>query len=216
MYSDSKKNQFIYFDPKFLFNKLFSSKNPYRPVYQASHNPLFPTAVMWNDFISNIPGKENLFSFKSWRENSLIQVFSHNSTKKYLDLISNNPIKDNSQQPYQLEAIFRGHAHLPGGIVKLKNKIETCNSEGLNHYLCHCYHVPARFFRGIRIAMEYFLTVVGMVLIVEGLPYFTFPEKMKSLMERIPQMPTHWLRVFGLIAITTGLLILYLSKYIFF
>ncbi|MCK5187378.1 MAG: DUF2065 domain-containing protein, partial [Deltaproteobacteria bacterium] len=42
--------------------------------------------------------------------------------------------------------------------------------------------------------MEYFLTVLGMVLIVEGLPYFTFPEKMKSIMEKIPQMPTTWLR----------------------
>ena len=61
--------------------------------------------------------------------------------------------------------------------------------------------------------MEYFLTVLGMVLVVEGLPYFTFPEKMKTLMEKVPQMPNHWLRVFGFIAISTGLLILYLAKY---
>lgn len=64
--------------------------------------------------------------------------------------------------------------------------------------------------------MEYFLTVLGMVLIVEGLPYFTFPEKMKSLMEKVPQMPTRWLRVFGIIAIATGLLIIYLSRYYFY
>ena len=60
--------------------------------------------------------------------------------------------------------------------------------------------------------MEYFLTVLGMVLIVEGLPYFTFPEKMKSIMEKIPQMPTHWLRVFGILAITIGLLFIYLAR----
>ena len=61
--------------------------------------------------------------------------------------------------------------------------------------------------------MDYFLTVLGMVLIVEGLPYFTFPEKMKVFMQQIPQMPTHWLRVFGLTAISIGLLIIYLSRY---
>lgn len=63
--------------------------------------------------------------------------------------------------------------------------------------------------------MEYFLTVLGMVLIVEGLPYFTFPEKMKAMMEKVSQIPTYWLRVFGLIATGTGLLIIYLSRYYF-
>jgi len=61
--------------------------------------------------------------------------------------------------------------------------------------------------------MEYFLTVLGMVLIVEGLPYFTFPEKMKSIMGKVPQMPTHWLRAFGIIAICIGLLLIYLTKH---
>ena len=28
--------------------------------------------------------------------------------------------------------------------------------------------------------MEFFLCVIGMVMIIEGFPYFTFPEKMKS------------------------------------
>ncbi|MFH1103316.1 MAG: DUF2065 domain-containing protein, partial [Pseudomonadota bacterium] len=28
--------------------------------------------------------------------------------------------------------------------------------------------------------MDFFLCVIGMVLVVEGLPYFVFPEKMKS------------------------------------
>ena len=46
-------------------------------------------------------------------------------------------------------------------------------------------------------SMDYFLTVLGMVLILEGLPYFTFPEKMKSIMEKIPHMPTYLLRIFG-------------------
>jgi len=57
--------------------------------------------------------------------------------------------------------------------------------------------------------MEYFLTVLGMVLIVEGLPYFTFPERMKS----IPQMPTTWLRIFGIASISIGLMLIYLTRY---
>ena len=63
--------------------------------------------------------------------------------------------------------------------------------------------------------MEYFLTVLGMVCIVEGLPYFTFPEKMKEIMEKIPQMSTLWLRTFGLAAISVGLLIIYATRYYF-
>ncbi len=60
--------------------------------------------------------------------------------------------------------------------------------------------------------MEYFLTVLGMVLIVEGLPYFTFPEKMKAIMEKIPLFPSRQLRIFGLSSIIIGLLIIYLTK----
>lgn len=61
--------------------------------------------------------------------------------------------------------------------------------------------------------MEYFLTVLGMVLIVEGLPYFAFPEKMKSILEKIPQMPTNSLRIFGIASISIGLLLIYLTRY---
>ena len=63
--------------------------------------------------------------------------------------------------------------------------------------------------------MEYFLTVLGMVCIVEGLPYFAFPEKMKEIMEKIPQMSTQWLRAFGFTAITIGLVIIYATRYYF-
>jgi uncharacterized protein YjeT (DUF2065 family) len=65
-------------------------------------------------------------------------------------------------------------------------------------------------------SMDYFLTVFGMVLILEGLPYFTFPEKMKSIMEKIPHIPTSLLRLFGVLSISCGLLIMYLTRYYFF
>ncbi len=33
--------------------------------------------------------------------------------------------------------------------------------------------------------MEFFLCVIGMVMIVEGLPYFAFPEKMKFWVQKV-------------------------------
>lgn len=60
--------------------------------------------------------------------------------------------------------------------------------------------------------MYYFLSVLGLVLVIEGLPYFAFPEKMKALMEKLPQIPNHNLRIFGITAITVGLLLIYISQ----
>jgi len=33
--------------------------------------------------------------------------------------------------------------------------------------------------------MKFFLCVIGMVLIIEGLPYFAFPEKLKTYFQKI-------------------------------
>jgi len=59
--------------------------------------------------------------------------------------------------------------------------------------------------------MKYFLSVIGMVLIIEGLPYFASPEKMKELLLKIPQIPTVYLRLFGLTAVITGLTLVYFT-----
>jgi len=64
--------------------------------------------------------------------------------------------------------------------------------------------------------MDYFFTVLGMVLVIEGLPYFTFPDKMKSVMEKIPQLPSYWLRIFGFSLFSLGLFLMYLTRYYFF
>jgi uncharacterized protein YjeT (DUF2065 family) len=60
--------------------------------------------------------------------------------------------------------------------------------------------------------MDYFLCVLGLVLIVEGLPYFVFPEKMKDVLSRIPQLPAANLRMFGVIAIMAGILLVFIAK----
>lgn len=60
--------------------------------------------------------------------------------------------------------------------------------------------------------MKYFLCVIGMVMIVEGLPYFIFPEKMKSWMEKIIEMHESALRGIGITLMLAGLLLVYLGR----
>jgi uncharacterized protein len=60
--------------------------------------------------------------------------------------------------------------------------------------------------------MEYFLCVLGMVFIIEGLPYFAFPDKVKSYIMKLQEMPDSVLRVLGLSAIITGLILIYFGR----
>jgi uncharacterized protein len=60
--------------------------------------------------------------------------------------------------------------------------------------------------------MKYFLCVIGMVMIIEGLPYFGFPDKMKAMMRHILELPDETLRKFGFVLMVTGLLIVYLGR----
>jgi hypothetical protein len=51
-----------------------------------------------------------------------------------------------------------------------------------------------------------------MVMVIEGLPYFAFPERMKFWLQKIVEMPDETLRKFGLIIMLIGLFIVYLGK----
>ena len=57
--------------------------------------------------------------------------------------------------------------------------------------------------------MKYFLCVLGMVFVIEGLPYFTFPSQIKTYMRRLTEVPDTTLRILGAVAITLGLLLVY-------
>ena len=57
-----------------------------------------------------------------------------------------------------------------------------------------------------RVRMDYFLSVLGLVLIIEGIPYFAFPEKMREMLAKIPLVPAASLRIFGITAVILGLL----------
>jgi len=51
-----------------------------------------------------------------------------------------------------------------------------------------------------------------MVFVLEGIPYFAFPEKVKEFMARMSDIPPQTLRIIGFIAILSGLLLVYLGR----
>ena len=63
-----------------------------------------------------------------------------------------------------------------------------------------------------RIQMDFFLCVLGMVMIVEGIPYFAFPEKMKIWVQKVLDMPDLQLRRTGLALMGLGLFLVFLGK----
>jgi len=60
--------------------------------------------------------------------------------------------------------------------------------------------------------MKFFMCVLGMVMIIEGLPYFAFPEKMKAWMLQIQAMSDGTLRRLGLVLMAVGLALTYIGK----
>lgn len=60
--------------------------------------------------------------------------------------------------------------------------------------------------------MKLFILLVGMVLILEGMPYVAAPEAMRDWLARLSQIPAAQLRGFGLFAMGLGLLICFLVQ----
>ncbi|MGB5218735.1 MAG: DUF2065 domain-containing protein [Smithella sp.] len=60
--------------------------------------------------------------------------------------------------------------------------------------------------------MNDFLCVLGLIFIIEGLPYFVFPERLKLYLAKIITMPDSTLRFLGLTAMIVGLFILYVGR----
>jgi stage II sporulation protein D len=59
--------------------------------------------------------------------------------------------------------------------------------------------------------MKLFLAALGLALILEAIPYFVFPEKMKEFFRRIPEIPVKILRILGLVFIVLGLVLIYVA-----
>jgi hypothetical protein len=60
--------------------------------------------------------------------------------------------------------------------------------------------------------MDFLLCVLGVVFVLEGLPYFAFPEKVKLYLLKLQEMPDSTLRLLGLTAIITGLILVYFGR----
>jgi uncharacterized protein YjeT (DUF2065 family) len=60
--------------------------------------------------------------------------------------------------------------------------------------------------------MKDFLCVLGMVFIIEGLPYFISPERLKIYLLKMTTMPDSTLRFIGISVMIVGLILLYLGR----
>ena len=60
--------------------------------------------------------------------------------------------------------------------------------------------------------MSFFLCVIGMVMIVEGVPYFIFPERIKHWLNKIIETPDATLRRIGLGLMAAGLVLVYIGR----
>lgn len=60
--------------------------------------------------------------------------------------------------------------------------------------------------------MKFFLVVIGMVMIIEGLPYFAFPRQMKSWIHKVLELPDKSLRLFGFVLMLVGLAMVTIGK----
>jgi uncharacterized protein YjeT (DUF2065 family) len=60
--------------------------------------------------------------------------------------------------------------------------------------------------------MKFLLCMLGLVLVMEGIPYFAFPDKMKRWMRKIQETPDSHLRTMGFAAMCAGLVLAYLFR----
>lgn len=65
---------------------------------------------------------------------------------------------------------------------------------------------------GEETVMDFLLTVLGLVLVLEGMPWFLSPGRVKKLLRTIAATPDSSLRVVGLIFMLAGLLLVYLGR----
>jgi len=60
--------------------------------------------------------------------------------------------------------------------------------------------------------MKFIFFLIGIILVIEGIPYFAFPDKMKIWMVTLLKIPNRSLRISAFLAICTGLMLVYLFR----
>ncbi len=62
-------------------------------------------------------------------------------------------------------------------------------------------------------SMEYFLSVIGMVLVIEALPYMAFPGKVKEVARLLETISNTRLQIIGLLLAFFGIIILFIARF---
>jgi len=60
--------------------------------------------------------------------------------------------------------------------------------------------------------MKIFVTLIGLVFVLEGLPYVACPESMQDWLRRLSHMSPGVLRVLGAVAMLIGTLLCYVTQ----
>ena len=60
--------------------------------------------------------------------------------------------------------------------------------------------------------MEFFLTVIGVVMVVEGVPWFLSPQGVKKMLIQILPLPERTMRSMGLVLMLAGLATVYIAS----
>ena len=60
--------------------------------------------------------------------------------------------------------------------------------------------------------MEFLLCLLGLVMIVEGIPYFGFPDKMRHFMKIVMEQEDSTLRIMGGSLMLIGLIVVFLAR----
>jgi hypothetical protein len=60
--------------------------------------------------------------------------------------------------------------------------------------------------------MKDLVCLLGILLVVEGIPYFISPKGMKRLMEEIPKLADSTLRLAGFVAMILGVALVYMGR----
>jgi uncharacterized protein YjeT (DUF2065 family) len=61
------------------------------------------------------------------------------------------------------------------------------------------------------LSMKFMLSVIGVVLVVEGIPWFLSPDTVKKTLRQLAVLPESSLRILGLLLMLVGLLVVYLA-----
>ena len=60
--------------------------------------------------------------------------------------------------------------------------------------------------------MKLLITLVGLILILEGLPYMAFPESMQDWLRQLSTFKPNRLRLIGALAVVAGLIICFVTQ----